>query len=67
MHNPITIKELLEVKEGEQFQFKEAKKRFDANEAVRCCCVLANCGGGRLVFGFHLSEFTDIVPHGSAE
>ena len=51
MHNPITIKELLEVKEGEQFQFKEAKKRFDANEAVRCCCALANCGGGRLVFG----------------
>ena len=50
MHNPITIKELLEVKEGEQFQFKEAKKRFDANEAVRCCCALANCGCGRLVF-----------------
>lgn len=42
---------MLEVKEGEQFQFKEAKKRFDANEAVRCCCALANCGGGRLVFG----------------
>lgn len=51
MHNPITIKELLEVKEGEQFQFKEAKNRFDANEAVRCCCALANCGGGSLVFG----------------
>ncbi len=51
MQSPITIKELLEVKEGEQFQFKEAKNRFDVNEAVRCCCALANCGGGRLVFG----------------
>lgn len=51
MYNPISIEELLEVKEGEQFQFKEAKNRFDANETIRCCCALANCGGGRLVFG----------------
>ena len=47
----ITIEELLEAKEGEQYQFKEAKRRFDSNEAARCCCALANCGGGRLVFG----------------
>lgn len=46
-----TIKELLEAKEGEQYQFKEAKTRFDSNEAARCCCALANCGGGKLVFG----------------
>lgn len=45
------IEELLNAKEGEQYQFKEAKTRFDFTEAVRCCCALANCGGGKLVFG----------------
>ena len=47
----ITIDELLKAKEGEQYQFKEAKNRFDYSEAARCCCALANCGGGKLVFG----------------
>lgn len=51
MHTPMTIKELLEAKEGENIQFKEAKKRFDFGEAAQCCCALANCGGGKLVFG----------------
>ncbi len=51
MNNPMTIEELLEAKEGEEFQFKEAKRRFDSNEAAKCCCALANCGGGKLVFG----------------
>lgn len=46
-----TIEELLNAKEGEQYQFKEAKVRFDAGEAIRCCCALANCGGGKLIFG----------------
>lgn len=49
--NQVTIDELLNAKEGEQFQFKEAKSRFDFTEATRCCCALANCGGGMLVFG----------------
>lgn len=47
----ITIEELLEAKEGEHYQFIEAKNRFDYGEAVCCCCALANCGGGKLVFG----------------
>lgn len=51
MFNPITIEELLEEKEGERCQFKEAKNRFDFIEAAHCCCALSNCGGGRLVFG----------------
>lgn len=51
MHTLLTIEELLEAKEGEGIQFKGAKKRFDMNEAARCCCALANCGGGKLVFG----------------
>lgn len=46
-----TIEELLNAKEGEQYQFKEAKRHFDAGEAARCCCALSNCGGGKLVFG----------------
>lgn len=40
-----TIPELLEAKEGEHVQFKEAKNRFDFGEAARCCCALANNGG----------------------
>lgn len=46
-----TIQELLEAKEGEHVQFKEAKKQFDSREAAKCCCALANNGGGKLVFG----------------
>jgi len=46
-----SIEELLEAQEGEQYQFKEAKTHFDSNEAARCFCALANCGGGKLVLG----------------
>ena len=51
LNSMITIDDLLKAKEGEQYQFKEAKNRFDSGEAARCCCALANCGGGKLVFG----------------
>ncbi len=51
LNNPMTIDELLNAKEGEQIQFKEAKNRFDFTEALKCCSALANCGGGKLVFG----------------
>ena len=47
----ITIAELLAAQEGEQMQFKEAKRRFDFEEAAKICCALANCGGGMLVLG----------------
>ena len=47
----MTVEELLEAQEGERVQFKEAKNRFDFGEAAQCCCALANCGGGKLVFG----------------
>ena len=46
-----TVRKLLEEKEGEHVQFKEAKNRFSFEEAARCCCALANNRGGRLVFG----------------
>ncbi len=51
LNTPMTLEELLNAKEGEQFQFKEAKRHFDSVDAARCCCALANCGGGSLVFG----------------
>ncbi|MGI6252176.1 MAG: ATP-binding protein [Aminivibrio sp.] len=51
MHATEHIKELLNAKEGERNQFKEAKNHFEFKEAARCCCALANCGGGRLVLG----------------
>lgn len=41
----------MEAKEGEHVQFKEAKNQFDFREAAKCCCALANNGGGKLVFG----------------
>ena len=51
INNQTIIDELLNAKEGEGFQFKEAKNRFDFAEAIRCCCALSNCGGGKLVLG----------------
>lgn len=47
----VSIEELLNGKEGENIQFKEAKNRFSFNDAAQCCCALANCGGGKLVLG----------------
>jgi len=46
-----TVEELLKAPEGETVQFKEAKNRFDSNEAARICSALANCGGGQFVLG----------------
>ncbi len=51
LNDTLTIEELLNAKEGEHYQFKEAKRNFDSGEAAKCCCALANCGGGKLVFG----------------
>ena len=45
------LSELLNAPEGEHYQFKEAKERFSFTEALKCCCAISNCGGGKLVFG----------------
>lgn len=45
------IKELLNAPEGEHYEFKEAKNRFDFGEALKYCCAISNCGGGKLVLG----------------
>ena len=52
-----SIEELLNAPEGEHYQFKEAKNRFDFTEAVKYCCAMANCGGGKFILGI-----TDIRP-----
>jgi len=46
-----TIEELLNAPEGEQYEFKEAKNRFDFQELAKYCCALANCNGGKIVLG----------------
>jgi ATP-dependent DNA helicase RecG len=46
-----TIDELLIAPEGEHFQFKEAKNRFDFSETIKICCALSNCGGGKFILG----------------
>ena len=44
LNSLVTIDGLLNAKEGEHYQFKEAKRRFDSDEAAQICCALANCG-----------------------
>ena len=45
------LNELLEAKEGEHVEFKEAKNRFDFEELVKYACAIANEGGGYIVLG----------------
>lgn len=51
MRGYLTVEELRNAPEGEHFEFKEAKNRFDFAEAAKYCCALANCGGGKFVLG----------------
>ena len=41
----------MQAKEGEHFEFKEAKQRYDFEELVKYCVALANEGGGRMILG----------------
>jgi len=47
----MTLKELINSKEGYHFEFKEAKNRFGVDEAAKYLCAMSNHGGGRLVLG----------------
>jgi len=51
IHDYKSIHELLNAPEGERYEFKKAENRFDFTEALRYCCAMANCGGGKLVLG----------------
>lgn len=46
-----SLHDILNAKEGETLEFKEAKTRIDFEELVKYACAFANMGGGRLVFG----------------
>jgi len=46
-----TIEELLAAPEGEHYEFKEVRNNMDFQEALKYCCALANCGGGKLILG----------------
>ena len=50
-HSDREVHELLSAPEGNHFEFKEAKNRYDFEEAVKYCCALSNCGGGKFVLG----------------
>lgn len=43
------ILSLLEGKEGENLEFKEAKSHFEFDRLARYCAALANEGGGKVV------------------
>lgn len=47
----MNIAELLNAKEGENIEFKEAKQKFEFDTLVKYGCALANSGGGQVVFG----------------
>ena len=47
----IIIDELLNLPEGEQFEFKEAKNTFEFDKLVKYACAIANRGGGKIVLG----------------
>jgi len=55
------IEELLNAPEGEHYEFKEAKNKMDFQEALKYCCALANCGGGKLVLGITDSRPRKVV------
>lgn len=45
------INVLLDAKEDEHLEFKEAKNRYDFEKLVKYCAALANEGGGKFVLG----------------
>jgi ATP-dependent DNA helicase RecG len=52
--DPVKIAELegwMRAKEGENFEFKEAKNNLHFETLVKYCCALANGGGGRVILG----------------
>lgn len=57
----MTLKELLNAKEGENVEFKTATNRFDYTELQKYAAALSNRGGGVIVFGVSDSRPRHIV------
>lgn len=45
------LQEWLEAKEGEHFEFKEAKEQYSFDKLAKYCCALSNEGGGKILLG----------------
>jgi ATP-dependent DNA helicase RecG len=45
------IEELLNAPEGEHLEFKQAKNSYEFDKLAKYSCAIANCGGGKFVFG----------------
>jgi len=46
----MTIAELLNAKESENVEFKEAKSSYEFDNLAKYACAVSNLGGGRVVF-----------------
>jgi ATP-dependent DNA helicase RecG len=46
-----SIDDILNAPEGENVEFKEAKKTYEFDNLVKYSCAIANCGGGIFVLG----------------
>ncbi|MDR2172364.1 MAG: putative DNA binding domain-containing protein [Planctomycetaceae bacterium] len=47
----LTIKTILEMVEGENCEFKTASENYNIDKLVQYACAIANCGGGKIIFG----------------
>ena len=47
----MTLDEIIVAKEGERFEFKEAKHSFSFDKLLQYLCAYSNLGGGHVVFG----------------
>jgi ATP-dependent DNA helicase RecG len=45
------LEQWLHAKEGEHFEFKEARNEYSFDKLATYCCALANEGGGRIILG----------------
>ena len=50
-HSGTTLQELLNAPEDERLEFKEVKTSFEFDNLAKYACAIANCGGGKVVFG----------------
>jgi ATP-dependent DNA helicase RecG len=45
------LEQWLDAKEGENFEFKEAKENYHFDKLAKYCCALSNEGGGKIILG----------------
>ena len=45
------LEQWIQAKEGEHFEFKEAKYTFHFGDLLKYCCALSNEGGGKMILG----------------